>query len=161
MGDTFMVTRVLVYITLLVFSLNNPVMSENQGVNAVLLEEIEVKTLRPFFNALKSGNVRQIEHYMTGEKLAESQLPKHEDKEYEEFLREYYRDAIFSVEQVTESGDQVIVDVVIEFPGRGRKVTQFYLQQHDLGLGKGNEVQVVTERRWGIIEQRHDPKQTR
>ena len=151
-----MIPRVLVFLMLLVASVHIPAMGESQGVNSALLDEIEIKTLRPFFNALKNGNVRQIERYITGKKLTEAQLPKHEDKEYEEFLREYYNDTIFSVEQVSASGDQVIVDVVIEFPGRGRKVTQFYLQE----LEKGNQGQAAIERRWSITEERHNQVKT-
>lgn len=152
-----MLARILVFLMLFVASLYNPAMSESQGVNSALLDEIEIKTLRPFFNALKNGNVRQIERYITGEKLTEAQLPKHEDKEYEQFLREYYNDAIFSIEQVSASGDQVIVDVVIEFPGRGRKVTQFYLQEFE----KGNQGQAAVERHWSITEERHEQVKTR
>jgi len=156
-----MIQRVPVFLILLVASLHNPAMGEDQGVNSVLFDEIEIKTLRPFFNALKSGNVRQVERYITGKKLKEAQLPKHEDKEYEKLLREYYKDAIFSVELISVSEDQVIVDVIIEFPGRGRKVTQFYLQQQDQKSEKGSLEQSAAGSRWRITEQRHEQAKTR
>lgn len=141
---------------LLFFLLHAPAIGDDEPqLSPEVLDNVENNTLRPFFNALKNGNVRQIERYISGQKSQEAQLPQHEDREYQEFLREYYQDAVFFVERAVSSGDQIIVDVKIEFPGRGRKLTQFYLQQQDLDKDIQGEV-AASGRRWSIVEQHHE-----
>lgn len=130
--------------------------SEEQNVSTELLEELNSSVLRPFFNALKSGNVERIRYYLAGKKHEQSQFLLNDDKEYQAFLREYYRDAIFNVVQATSSDGLVVVDVTIEFPGRGRKLTQFYVQ--DQQQNSGSQGATAVERRWRITEQHNNRK---
>lgn len=144
------------YIAMLLFMLQVPAMGDEPQPSPELLDEIESNTLRPFFNALKSGNVRQIERYISGIKLQEAQLPKNEDPEYQELLREHYRDAVFTVERAVSSDDQIVVDVRVEFPGRGEKLTQFYLQHQAQDMGMPGQAAATSVKRWSITDQRHN-----
>lgn len=110
--------------------------TEEADASPALRDEIEAHTLRPYFNALRNGNVMQIGRFITGAKRREAQLPEQEDKDFEELLRRYYKGTVFTIERAVMHGEQVVVDVRIEFPGRGRKQIRLYLQD-TRGSGKG------------------------
>jgi hypothetical protein len=149
--------KFLGYLFFLFVSLSGAAMGEQPGMDADLLEEIESGTLHPFFNALKNGNAVQLSRYMGGEKLKQANLPKHEDKEYEKFLREYYRDAVFTIKQVSAYDELIVVDVEIDFSGRGKKETQFYLQPSLLDeTGSDGMTSSGSPRRWRITSQSVD-----
>lgn len=143
---------VLLYIILLFSMLHYPAMSEEANLNSALLKEIENKTLRPFFNALKNGNMEVLKRYMTGAMYEEFKVALDVDIGYPGSIREHYKNAIFSVEGGRVADNMIIVDVGIEFPVIGKKITQFYLQEQDIGRGSGQ--QVVGERLWRIGKQR-------
>lgn len=145
------------YSFFLFISLSGTAVSDDPDIEADLLQEIETNTLRPFFNALKSGNAVQLSRYMAGEKLKQANLPKHQDKEYEKFLREYYKDAIFTIKQTAVYDEMVVVDVDIDFPGRGKKQSQFYLQPAVVDeTGSDRQSAGGPSRRWSITSQRED-----
>ncbi len=148
---------IVVFSTMLLFmTLNASAVSEELDLAPGLLEEIETGALRPYFNALKSGNVEKIGRYITGKKREQAQLSKHEDKEFQDLLRRYYKGAIFTVERAINLEDQIIVDVLIEFPGRGRKRVQFFLQDQNQ-QPEGGGAQITGGRHWMINdEQRSD-----
>lgn len=138
-------------------SLSGAAMGQQPDIDADLLQEIESGTLRPFFNALKNGNAVQLSRYMAGEKLKQANLPKHEDKEYEKFLREYYKDAVFTIKQVSAYDELIVVDVEIDFSGRGKKETQFYLTPSLLDeSGSDGLTSSGSSRRWRITSQSVD-----
>lgn len=139
---------------LLFFSLCTEAMSDELNNASVQLDEIENKALRPFFNALRSGNVEAIKRYLGGKKYEESRFLSNEDKGYADMLKEHYKDAAFSVERAISVDDQIVVDVVIEFPGRGRKITQFYLQDQ---IGNHENAKVGAKASdWRIIDQKNN-----
>ena len=147
--------KIFLFITIALFFMPHlpAIAGEASQLPPEVLDDVKNNTLRPFFNALENGNVRQIERYISGQKAQEARLSQNEDSEYRELLKEYYRGVVFSVERAVSSGDQIIVDVKIEFPGRGWKLTQFYLQQQDVDVQGGA---ASSGRRWSIVEQRHD-----
>ncbi len=137
-------------------TLHSPAMSEERSLNPALHEEIESRTLRPFFNALKNGNVEVAKRYMTGTMYEEFRVALDVDAGYPDFLREHYKDAVFSVEGGIITDEQVIIDVGIKFPVIGKQVTQFYLQKQDSGQENSNSEQAAGEMHWRISEQRHN-----
>lgn len=151
-----MMKRVLFCSMLLIAMLHNLAMSEERDLDGVLFEEIESKTLRPFFNALKNGNVELIKHLFSSEMYEEYRLLLDENGDYPDFLREYYRDAVFSVERGMRIDNRVVVDFSIQFPGKGRQTSQFVLQVQDQGRESDSRERVAGERRWQISEQRND-----
>lgn len=148
-------TRVLFYTILLLFTLNHPAMSEEKSLPPGLLTDVENKTLRPFFNALKNGNVEIIKRYITGEMYEESRILLEENKGYSEFLRERYKDAVFSVKRGVSSDRHLMVDIEVEFPGRGKQISQLRLEES--WQENAGKVQAIEERRWRISKQRNDP----
>lgn len=148
--------KILICVVFFSFMLSHPAMSGEEGVPPEMLDQIEKRTLQPFFNALKSGDVGALKSIMGGAMYEESRWSLEENVEYPGFLRRHYKDAIFTVEGGIIIDDQVIIDVGIAFPVIGKQVSQFYLQRPDSGLGKGNSEQAVGERHWRISEQRHN-----
>lgn len=146
--------RMLFYTLLLFFLPHNPVMSQEKNITPVMLEEIGSKTLRPFFNALKTGNVELIKRYISGKMYEDSQVLLNENQQYPEFLREQYKDAVFSVERGVSTEKGFIVDVSIEFPGGGKRVSQFVL--HEQGQESQSRQQTVGGGRWRITEQQNN-----
>jgi hypothetical protein len=145
--------KLFITYTMLLFCLNTVAMGEETDVASTQLDEIENKALIPFFNALKSGNVVSIKRYLAGEKYEKYRSTSSEDREYEKMLREHYKGATFSVERASIVDGQVVVDVLIEFPGRGRQLTQFYLQDQadNLENGKRDQNQARKKADWRII----------
>lgn len=146
--------KALLFTVLLLLTLNEPALSEEQHINPVLLDEIEKNTLRPFFNALKNGDVEQIKHFFSGEIYSEYRLLLEENKGYPDLLREYYKDAVFSIERGVTADNMVTIDFSIEFPGKGKQVSQYILQKQSIeNIGRSQ----ADERRWSIVDQRHLP----
>jgi len=145
-----MIKRILFSAFFLLFMLNTLVMSDEQNLPSELLEEIEVKTLRPFFNALKSGNVQLIKRYFSEEMYSEYRVLLEENKGYPDLLRKHYNDAVFTVERGVSSDNRVIVDFAIQFPGKGKQVSQYILQEQVVEHESENQGQTVGEKRWEI-----------
>ncbi len=131
---------------------HNVAFSEEIVISSEFQGEIENTLMRPFFNAMKNGNVEAIKRYITGEKYDEARMML-TDKDYPAFLRKYYKDAEFSVEKGVFSDDGVVVDIVIEFPEGGTQTTQFYLL--DPNKGNENSGRSAGEKHWKITEQRN------
>jgi len=137
---------------MLAFLLNEPAICGESNVSPMLLEEIQNKTLRPFFNALKNGNVEQIKRFFSGKMYSEYRLLLEENKGYPDLLREYYKDAVFSVERGITSDNRIIVDFSVEIPGKRKQVSQYILQEQNIeNVNHGQ----TDERLWRITEQRH------
>lgn len=146
----------ILFFTLLSISImhNSAVSGGGQDVDPALLQEIESKTMRPFFNALKNGNVEVIKQHISGEMYEESRILLEENEEYPAFLREHYRDARFSVKRGVSSDKGAVVDVMIEFPGGGKQVFTYQLQEQESPQQQGGEnrgQQVSSERHWRIF----------
>jgi len=147
-----MMSKFLCYVMCALAILYGVAMAEERDFPQAQLDEMESRTLRPFFNALKNGNVEIVRHYITGEMYEESRLLLEENSEYPKFLREYYKDAVFSVERGVSSNNQVIIDFSIEFPGGEKRVVQFVLEELESkseNLGQ----QKAAEKRWRISKQ--------
>lgn len=140
--------RVLLYILASLLLWHNAAMGEKRELESMQLFEIDDKVFRPFLNALKSGNIEVIKRYLTEKKSEETgllDLEGEERREYSEMLKKYYKGVVFSIERGAASEGQIIVDVAIEFPGGGRSITQFSLQEQ-----KGNTDTPSKGKNWRI-----------
>ena len=151
-----MMIRVLYSMFALFFLWHNGAMSEKDNVSPAMHEEIDSKTFRPFLKALKNGDIEAIKHYLTEEKSEQTgllELEGEEYKEYAEMLINYYRGVVLSIEGIALSEEQIIVDVLMEFPGGARSVTQFYLQEQSRNADKSSQ-----GKRWRIAAERKKPE---
>jgi hypothetical protein len=58
---------------------------------------IQEQVLMPFFNALKSGNIEIIKKHISPELYARYRVLLDENRQYPQFLRDYYKDISFRV----------------------------------------------------------------
>src|ERR1044072_6003309 len=75
---------------------NVPTVEDTQQVQA---------SLQPLFMAMKNGDVQTMEKYFAGQMYAQYKVLLEENSEYPQFLRDFYRDAKFSVGNVTKTPD--------------------------------------------------------
>lgn len=148
-----MTGKLLLYIMMLALAIpHGVVMAGERALSQAQLDEIESRTLRPYFNALKNGNVKLLKRYFSEEMYAEYRVLLEENRGYPETLRKHYKDAVFSVEQGVTSDSGIIVDFSIEHPGRGKQVVQYYLQEQN--SESDYTAQVADGAQWKIIGQR-------
>ena len=69
------------------------------------------------------------------------------NKEYSEFLRNYYDGVEFYIDNLIESGDYIVVHVVVEFSNGEEANAQLYLGK-DINNARG----ALEEASWKIIE---------
>ena len=93
------------------------------------LESILNASVYPFFVALKEGDVSSIKQLIAGEMYESKKVLLEKNEEYPEFLKNYYQGIEFYVENATQSGNYIIVDFLIEFPGGNRNFARLYLEQ--------------------------------
>lgn len=105
-----------------------------------LYEDMDSGTFLPLFNALKHGNVEVIKCYIAGDMYRQTKVLLEENKGYPQFLRNFYKGANFSVERAITAEDDIIADVVIEFPHGSKSSTRLRLNKDN-----GQQWKVVDE----------------
>ena len=112
-----------------------------------LYDDIMSEVVLPFLSALKDGDVDSIKRYIAGDMYESKKVLLEQNKEYPEFLRNYYRGVEFYVENTAENGDYIIVDITIEYPNGDSGSGKLYLCQiNDITQGM-QETEI-----WKIID---------
>ncbi len=111
------------------------------------LESILNASVYPFFMALKEGDVSSIKQLIAGEMYESKKVLLEKNKEYPDFLKNYYQGIEFYVENATQSGNYIIVDFLIEFPGGNRNFARLYLEQTKINTSESHEGGI-----WHIID---------
>jgi hypothetical protein len=106
----------------------------------VLYEDMTSGTFSPLFAALKEGNVKVIKLYLSGDMYRQTRVLLEENKGYPRFLRNFYKGASFSVQRAVTAGDDIIADIVIEFPHGGKSLARLKLSNEN-----GQQWKVVDE----------------
>ena len=91
--------------------------------------EIQDAVVLPFFEALKNGDVNEIKQYLSTRMYNEYKTLLEQNKEYPEFLRNYYRDATFSIASASKIDGEIEVDVIIEFPNNSQSVSKLIVSE--------------------------------
>jgi ABC-type transporter MlaC component len=94
--------------------------AEEMPLSDSLYEEIKKDVIHPFFKSLKDGDINAIKSHLSSAIYNEYKRLLEENKDYPQFLRDYYQDAKFRTERAKEIDGDVVVDVVIEFPNGSR-----------------------------------------
>ncbi len=91
------------------------------------LNNVVNETVMPFCWALKAGDVTSIKQYLSGNMYEKNKVLLEQNKEYPEFLRNYYRGAGFRVVKAEKIDNKIIVDVDIEFSNSDRRPGKLHL----------------------------------
>ena len=104
-----------------------------------LFSNIVNETVMPFCIALKAGDVSAIKQYLSEDMYKKNKVLLEQNKEYTEFLRNYYQGGEFRVVKAEEIDNKIIVDVVIEFSsGEHRSGKLHLLKDNHVVSEKGN-----------------------
>ena len=103
--------------------------AEELTVRDELYDDLLSEIVLPFFNALKAGDVDSIKRYIAGDMYESKKVLLEQNKEYPEFLRNYYRGVEFYKEDIAEDGGYIIVDITIEYPNGDYGSGKLYLWQ--------------------------------
>lgn len=95
----------------------------------LLYKNVKSKTFVPLFRAFKNGDVDAIKEYISDDVYEKNKVLLEQNKEYPNFLRNFYSDAIFQVRKVVKSEEMVFVDVRVRFPGGYQVVTKVQLKE--------------------------------
>ena len=79
------------------------------------LKNITNEIVRPYFVALKSGDIETLKRFMAKEMYDEQRVLLEQNKEYPNFLKRIYRDANFTIGSMEETGNGIVVNTVIKY----------------------------------------------
>src|SRR3990172_8093993 len=95
----------------------------------LLYKNVKSKIFVPLFRAYKNGDVDAIKEYISDDMYEKNKVLLEQNKEYPDFLRNFYRDAIFQIKKVVKSEEIVFVDVIVSFPGGYQSTAKFQLEE--------------------------------
>lgn len=101
----------------------------------LLYKNVKSKTFVPLFRAFKNGDVDAIKEYLSDVMYEKNKVLLEQNKEYPNFLRNFYRDAIFQVRKIVKSEEMVFVDVRVRFPDGYQSVTKVQLKEEKSKAG--------------------------
>jgi hypothetical protein len=96
-------------------------------------DDIVSKTVMPFLNALKYGDVKKLEYYISGELKRKKGTLLRENKTYSQTLRRQYRGVVFHIGKVVSNGGEASVRITADFPVGDRRFFTVYLNRNDKG----------------------------
>ena len=122
--------KILVCFYLIAFlSSNNILCAQEISKGEELYQKITIETLNPYFEALKNGDVNSIKMLISGRMYEKYKVLLEKNKDYPQFLRDYYWGAEFRVEKVERVGRDISVSVAIKFPDHGTSNSKFLLRK--------------------------------
>lgn len=95
-------------------------------------------TVIQFFKASKNGDTKTIKQLISGSFYNQRKVLLEQNKEYPNFLREYYRGAELQMGNIImeEDGTIGVVDMGIQFPDGKVNTTKLLLKQDAAGIWK-------------------------
>lgn len=113
---------VLIYFFVVVFAATPP---NAQSADGEPFPDIEIQeaVILPYFEALKNGDVNKLKRYLSAAMVNEYKTLLEQNKEYPQFLRDYYENATFSVVRASEIDGQIEFDVLVEFPNGSQSIS--------------------------------------
>ena len=102
-----------------------------QAVDGDEAERAISNTVLPFFEALRSGDVRAIESHINGKLAFNMKTLLRENLEYPEILRKHYKDAIVRVGDTFEEAGRIFVQVELDFPESEKQFFELLLKNKD------------------------------
>jgi predicted ABC-type exoprotein transport system permease subunit len=91
------------------------------------IERIVNNTVRPYFVALKNGDIKILKEMMAKGMYEERKVLFEQNKEYPDFLRKLYRDADFIILSAGVRGNDILVNTVIKYPDGRQNQARLYL----------------------------------
>lgn len=116
----------------------SPSFAQKSALQQKSVEEIVNNILRPYFVALKNGDISTLKKLMTTDMYNEKKVLFEQNKEYPNFLRKLYRDATFIIVSANDDGNDILVNAVIKYSDGRRNQLKLYLVSENNGIEKQN-----------------------
>jgi hypothetical protein len=141
-------TIFLCFCLLVFLGANNFLCAQEIAKGDKLYEEITTETLYPYFSALKNGDVSSIKQYLSAKMYQRYQVLLEKNKDYPNFLRNYYQNANFYIIKAEQINQDISVSVMIDFSNSQPLNSELILRKEvdDLQPNLIND-------RWKIIKQ--------
>ena len=141
--------KILVCLYLILFlGSNNFLCAQEIAKGEELYQKLIIETLNPYFEALKNGDVTSIKLHISEGMYERYKVLLEKNKDYPEFLRNYYRDVDFWIEKVERIGHDILASAIIKFPNHESINSKFLLRE------KMDDVSPeVVGGRWKIVKQ--------
>ncbi|MEA3478197.1 MAG: hypothetical protein U9R60_08465 [Bacteroidota bacterium] len=94
--------------------------------------QITILSLKGFVAALKEGDLDTMKEFMSEKMYTRYKTLLEENQGYSNFLRNYYKDARFSIGKISVLDDRLLADLHVDFSDGSRSV-------HHLGLLKAEK----------------------
>ena len=125
----------LAWFVFFVFVSSNILNAHEISRSDFVYKNVKSDTFIPLFRALKNGDVDAIKEYISDDMYEKNKILLEQNKEYPNFLRNFYRDALFQVRKVVKSGEIIFVDVRVRFPGGYQNVVKVQLKEGENKAG--------------------------
>ena len=86
-----------------------------------------------YSTALKYGNIDEIKRHISGDIYRRSKTLLEENKQYGDFLRNFYQEAEFRTGDIETAYDDVIVSLIIRFPTGHESINKLILRKDRVG----------------------------
>lgn len=116
----------------------SPSFAQKSALQQKSVEEIVNNILRPYFVALKNGDISTLKKLMTTDMYNEKKVLFEQNKEYPNFLRKLYRDATFIIVSANDEGNDILVNAVIKYSDGRRNQLKLYLVSENNGIETQN-----------------------
>lgn len=103
--------------------------AQEMPVKGSLYREIRTTTFSPLFRALKRGDVDTIKKYISEEMYNEYKVLLEENKDYPDFLRNFYRGAKFRRNKIVQVNNNIVADIVIKYKNGESNLTKLQLKK--------------------------------
>jgi len=121
----------LIIISLFFYGFNNSLLNATGDFKDANKTREATNTVSSFFNGLMNGDLNGIKQYISKEYYHKNRALLDDNKEYPNFLKEYYQGAKMNLLNMSMAGDNIIVDVEILFPNQTKGAYVIHLRQFD------------------------------
>lgn len=113
--------------------------------------QITILSLTGFVATLKNGDLDRMKEFMSEKMYTRYKTLLEENQGYSNFLRNYYKDARFSIGKISVLDDRLLADLCVDFSDGSRSVHHLSLLKAEKNFGHaGNEEWVLQNERKGI-----------
>jgi hypothetical protein len=126
-----MKNKIIIYFCLIAFlGISKILCAQEIAKYEQLYQKISAETLNPYFEALRNGDILTIKKYLSAETYTRYRDLLENNKDYPQFLQNYYQDVEFQVEKIERIGNDISVSIVIKFPDHGSLNSKIFLREN-------------------------------
>jgi hypothetical protein len=117
-------------------------------ISAKIYDKIESEILNPVFYACKVGDLKKKNSIFPKEVITMNKelFVLDENSEYSKFIRRFYQKTNIRIEKLTESGEAMIVELIIDFPDGSMSRHEIFCREEELFEIEGPDGKIKSDR---------------